>query len=234
MIKEFSFRFDELVLDLPLLEQSLGFGEGPLPEPIDEYLAEALAFAVDLPDIRCAYRLVDLDEPVHRGHKIVAEGIEFHVGHTVRHELKKSERLAFFICTAGAVISERSKALLLDGDPVLGYVYDLVGSFVAESAGDKMQEILLEQVSSSGEKITNRYSPGYCQWSVSEQHKLFSLFPDRCCGVSLTPSALMHPVKSISGVIGVGKEVKFREYRCAVCSSTDCVYRQIHQRSVMA
>ncbi|MCK7538940.1 MAG: hypothetical protein MZV63_52410 [Marinilabiliales bacterium] len=47
--------------------------------------------------------------------------------------------------------------------------------------------------------ITNRFSPGYCGWDVAEQHKLFSFFKDNFCGITLTESALMNPVKSVSG-----------------------------------
>ena len=76
------------------------------------------------------------------------------------------------------------------------------------------------------EKLTNRYSPGYCHWDVADQRKLFSLFPSAPCGVTLTSSLLMNPVKSISGVIGIGKSVGYRDYPCALCLSNHCIYRK--------
>jgi hypothetical protein len=60
---------------------------------------------------------------------------------------------------------------------------------------------------------------------VADQHKLFSFFPENCCGVSLTESALMHPIKSVSGIIGLGKEVRYREYTCNLCGLAECFYR---------
>jgi hypothetical protein len=79
----------------------------------------------------------------------------------------------------------------------------------------------------SGMKITNRYSPGYCSWNVSEQKKLFSLLPEGCCGITLSASSLMSPIKSISGIIGMGRSVEFKEYVCEICSMKDCIFRQI-------
>jgi hypothetical protein len=81
-------------------------------------------------------------------------------------------------------------------------------------------------------KITNRYSPGYCDWNVGEQHKLFSFFPDNYCGIRLTPSALMDPVKSVSGIIGIGENVKRNDYTCRVCDMKDCIYRRSREEKM--
>lgn len=163
--------------------------------------------------------------PAHIGYFI--RRVQLSVGKAVCNELKGSERLAFYVCTAGKTISEKSTSLLQGDDPVLGYVYDVLGSIITEAAGDRMQSFLKSGIEINGDQLTNRYSPGYCQWPVSDQHKLFSFFHENICGVSLTDSSLMHPVKSISGVIGIGKDVKYREYVCTLCSSSNCIYRKI-------
>jgi hypothetical protein len=111
-------------------------------------------------------------------------------------------------------------------DPAKGYIYDQVGIFITEAAGERMLQLIQEELP-EGSKTTNRYSPGYCHWEVADQHQLFSLFPQAPCGVTLTASALMTPVKSISGVIGIGRSVTYREYPCALCLSVNCVYRRV-------
>jgi hypothetical protein len=112
-------------------------------------------------------------------------------------------------------------------DFLRGYIYDVIGSEIVEAAADLMQADLERTMLNSGSKITNRYSPGYCNWDVAEQHKLFKLIPNNYCGIKLTQSALMDPVKSISGIIGVGKNVKYSRYTCSICGQADCVYRRI-------
>jgi hypothetical protein len=110
-------------------------------------------------------------------------------------------------------------------------VFDLLGSMIVESAADLLQAEIQRMALSEGLLITNRYSPGYCNWSVADQHKLFSFFPDNCCGIRLTDSALMHPIKSVSGIIGIGPDVSFREYTCNLCSQVDCFHRS-HRRTI--
>ena len=86
----------------------------------------------------------------------------------------------------------------------------------------------------AGLKITNRYSPGYCGWDVSEQKKLFKILPEKFCGIELTDSCLMHPIKSVSGIIGIGKSVKFNEYTCNLCDEADCLYRNLRHKTTSA
>lgn len=227
MIKEFSFKFNELVIDRSRVNATLGF-PGGAPAPFDGYLDEAWQFAEGLQDIRAAYTIRDGMLPDEKKSELTVAGITFKVGKTIRHEIAGSEHIAFFICTAGATVSRRAKTLLTGEDPALGYVYDVLGSYIAEAAGDAMQARLGADVRKSGQKLTNRYSPGYCQWPVTEQHKLFGLFKGSTCGVSLTDSALMNPIKSISGLIGVGANVQYRKYQCELCNLKKCLYQKIH------
>lgn len=230
MIREFSFRFDELVINRKPIEETLGFPDG-LPEPFDAYLEEAWGFSKELMDIRATYKLSDQLE-FDKNEKFIAEGEEFHLGSRIRKEMVGSERVAFFICTAGNSITQKSQSLMFGNDPSLGYVYDVMGSFIVEAAGDKMQKALQEEVAKNGDKTTNRYSPGYCEWSVNDQAKIFSQFPENVCGVNLTSSYLMYPIKSISGIIGIGKNVHFRDYMCALCSNKDCIYRIVRKNNL--
>ncbi len=96
---------------------------------------------------------------------------------------------------------------------------------VVENAADMMHHELKAEAAVRGKKITNRFSPGYCGWDVAEQHKLFTFFRDNFCGITLTESALMNPVKSVSGLIGIGRDVKYAAYQCHVCNDKNCIYR---------
>lgn len=225
MIKEFSYSFNELAVNPKDIAVLLGYPDGVLPEPFSEYLSKAMKKAETLGDIRGAsYKTNDIRFSLEKD-KIFVEGIDFALGKTVVKELRNSESIVLFVCTAGNEISELAQNLLMGDDPVLGYVYNVLGSLTVEAVADKLHQEIRVIASLSGELITNRYSPGYCRWSVGDQHKLFSFFPEKCCGISLTDSALMQPIKSVSGFIGIGKTVKFRKYTCDLCSLTDCFYR---------
>ena len=225
MINEFSYSFNELDVNPAELAELLGYPDGVLPEPFSEYLSEAMKKAETLGDIRGAfYKTNDIRVSVEKD-KIILEGVDFAIGKTVAKEFRNSESMILFVCTAGKEISDLAQNLLMGDDPVLGYVYNVLGSLTVEAVADKIHQEIKDMAALSGELITNRYSPGYCQWSVGDQHKLFSFFPEKCCGISLTDSALMQPIKSVSGLIGIGKTVKFRKYTCDLCSQTECFYR---------
>ncbi len=107
------------------------------------------------------------------------------------------------------------------------YIADAIGSIIAEKTADCMEIALDEYIRNRGWKHTNRFSPGYCGWHVSEQKKLFPLFPSaEPCGIRLTDSSLMLPIKSVSGVIGLGEDVRKLEYTCGLCTYDKCYRRK--------
>lgn len=225
MIHEIAYSLNELTLDREYLSAMLGFPDGILPEPFEEYVEEAFLEAAKICDIRGAFCFSENSEFAPDNSKVIVDGIDFEIGKTVAKEFRNSTGFALFICTAGQGISHRSQELLTGENPVLGYVFDILGSMIVETATDQLQMVIRQIAYKKGLAITNRYSPGYCKWSVADQYKLFSFFPANCCGISLTDSALMHPIKSVSGIIGIGKEVKFRKYTCDLCSQVECFHR---------
>lgn len=231
MIYEMPYSLAQITLDRNYLSSVLGFTDGGLPEPFDQYLAEAFEEAESLCTIRGAFCFSGSSVFATNNSHILVDGIEFGIGKTVAKELRDASSVALFICTAGQGISKRSQELLKGDYPVKGYILDVLGSMIVEAACDQLQDQIKRMAHAEGLLITNRYSPGYCKWSVGDQHKLFSFFPSNCCGISLTDSSLMHPIKSVSGIIGLGKEVKFREYTCDLCSQVDCFHKnQVRHR----
>lgn len=225
MIHETSSTFGELTLDRNYLSSVLGFPDGILPEPFDQYVEDAFQEAESLCTIRGAFCFGEKSEFTRNNSHILVDGIEFGIGKTVAKELRNASSVAFFVCTAGEGIGSRSQELLKGDNPVMGYVLDVLGSMIVESATDQLQKEIKEIALGDGMLITNRYSPGYCKWNVADQHKLFSFFPPNSCGISLTDSALMFPIKSVSGIIGIGKAVKYRQYTCDLCNQVDCFHK---------
>ena len=226
-LKSYKILPDQIRIDRRILARLLGYSGGNLPEPYPELIEHELGFLSDCDDISGGYRTMEgVAIDLKNGILNTGDGV-FKVGHTIAGFLKGSESLAFFFCTAGRKISERSDQLMKEGQVLEGYICDVLGSLAVEAAMDVMAGELREEAEQSGLRMTNRYSPGYCGWQVSEQHKLFELFPPGFSPVTLTPSALMVPVKSVSGVIGLGKTVKYRKYLCDACNSQNCIYRNI-------
>ena len=234
MVFEYSYSLDQLTIDQKYLSAMLGFPGEDLPEPFNEYVFEALSQAPALCNIRGAFCVSGKSAFVSDDKSIVVDGRQFEIGKTVAKELRNSTSIALFVCTAGEGISRLSSELLKGANPVLGYVYDVLGSMIVEAATDLLQEEIKQKAAKDGFAITNRYSPGYCKWSVADQHKLFSFFPTGCCGIHLTDSALMSPVKSVSGIIGIGEDVMFRDYTCDLCNMTDCFHKNHYRNGLLS
>lgn len=160
-------------------------------------------------------------------HTLSAMGHDFAIGKIISRQLSGSQRYVFFVATAGTDFETLRKTTENSGDMVRAFIIDSIGSVIAEKTADRMEEALDGLLAPAGWKHTNRFSPGYCGWHVCGQHDLFALFPDgRPCGVTLTSSSLMIPIKSVSGVIGIGENVRHLDYTCGLCDYKQCYKRK--------
>ncbi|MHB8580447.1 MAG: vitamin B12 dependent-methionine synthase activation domain-containing protein [Ignavibacteriaceae bacterium] len=207
----------------------MGYSQESLPSMLNEEIDEVLENGDELCNIEGGYRITDSVNWDKSIFSIFLENVTLNIHKVIFQQIKKSNSIAIFVCTAGKKITDRSKEFMRDGDLLKGYVYDLFGSIVVENAMDLIQDSLLKEMNNYGLKITNRYSPGYCGWEVSEQKKLFSLLPEHFCGIELTDSCLMQPTKSVSGIIGIGESVKYNGYTCNICDTSNCLYKNLQR-----
>lgn len=159
---------------------------------------------------------------------VSCNGKNLEIGQRVSTYMKGATQIAFFACTAGEIFSKLTDSYFSSGDYPEAFIADAIGSVTVENAMDIIHKALETEMNSLDMNISNRYSPGYCEWPVSGQQALFSLIGENNTGIILTKSCLMLPIKSVSGIIGIGKEIKKRPYGCAICNSKACVYRKIN------
>ena len=216
----------EVEIDLPDIYRLMNLDEREAPPFYSEIIEREVEQSRQMEGLCCGYRLVEPVGVDTRHHRMEAGGTRFGTGRFVSRKMRQATRAAFFVCTAGPAVSERIDALNQEGDVMGGYVADIVGTLLVERITEYVHKRIGEEAAAEGLKVTNRYSPGYCDWNVEEQHALFRLFPEGICGVRLKESGLMVPVKSVSGLIGIGRDVTYDPNRCAGCDRTDCIYRQ--------
>ena len=157
---------------------------------------------------------------------VVNKQPDFEMGNIILRQLRGSEAFALFICTSGLEFETYQHRLKEQGDMVRVFIADALGSVIAEKCADQMEKALQESIDKLGWKHTNRFSPGYCGGHVSQQQLLFPLFQGHTCGVKLTDSSLMIPIKSVSGIIGLGEKVRKLEYTCGLCDFKQCYKRK--------
>ncbi len=217
-------------LNLPLSElyRCMGYGDKTPEAELCKLCKDLLKRACEIAQPQYHYSLFECDvEPplmvnVNNGEQI----IEFECGKTIAGLMKRSTEVAIFVATAGEEFQEWIDEQAATGDILNTFIIDSIGSMIAEAVGDYLEQRLEEELKERGLLHTNRFSPGYCGWNITEQRKLFGILPEGVCSIKLNDSCLMHPIKSISGFIGVGESVITKKYGCSICQKLDCYLRK--------
>lgn len=142
--------------------------------------------------------------------------------------LERCEKVAVFTLTIGSHLEELVSYLAENGLVLQATVLDAIGSGAAEKLADSVQERIGILAKVEGMVISRRFSPGYCDWEVSQQKMVFKAMKDDTAGIRLTETCLMIPQKSVSGIIGIGRaENDVANYNpCPACDKQDCVGRR--------
>lgn len=224
-IKQPEIKFSDLHISRDDVAKMLRFGEGEIPAHFIDLIDYELEMASTLCMISGGYLVAEpvLVDKVKQ--QITIGEVDFNVGKNISVYLKKAEKLALLLCTAGPGIESRSQQLMKEGQFPDGFIADTIGSMVVEAAMDIIHGCLTQDMRTLGLKVSNRYSPGYCTWDVSEQKKLFLFFPEKFAGISLSDSSLMNPIKSVSGIAGIGKDITKLPYKCSNCTMANCTFR---------
>lgn len=217
----------EITIDRMMIERGLGYGKGTAPAVVSHLIEEILPLLPDHVEYRCGFTILPPESIRISDTSISGAGVTFDTGPIIAKRLRRAHTFALFAATVGPGLERWSGEFMAEGDAVKGFIVDAIASGATEQLAELLEVRIEAFVRPSGWKITNRYSPGHCGWSVAEQHKLFSFMPDQFCGISLTPSALMIPIKSVSGIVGLGEQVKREEYQCSLCDMKDCYRRQM-------
>ena len=129
--------------------------------------------------------------------------------------------------TVGNEFDNYIKELKMSGNILKEFVADSIGTALAESCVEQISRMLDND---ENMKHSLPYSPGYCGWDICEQRVLFSLFPDKPCGITLSESCLMSPMKSVSGFFALGQNLSPQPYRCEICTNKNC-YKKKYKTS---
>ena len=124
----FRYSFSDLKLSVSQIEKIMGYKEGESHEMVSEIIDRILKEAESISSIKAEYTIFDkvvfnTDEK-----SVDISGTLFNLEKIVYNQIRKSDSIAIFLCTAGKEIGVRSRKLMSEGDLLVGYVYDVVGS----------------------------------------------------------------------------------------------------------
>jgi hypothetical protein len=149
--------------------------------------------------------------------------------HNLYEALKNSDESVCFIGTIGRGVEREIGRLMRNNRLADAYIVDALGSVAVENMVERFQQRMEARYKKQEKSVTLRFSPGYCDWPITEQKKLFRVF-DRCeITVELLDSCLMQPKKSISGIFGIAPSGDPPFNPCVHCRKLDCQARRIHR-----
>lgn len=151
----------------------------------------------------------------------------FYESRTVSKVFKKCERAAIFLVTMGHTVDKLIEKYLKKR-PAYGYILDTAASMAAESAVANLESVIEDKLPAKA-GMTDRYSPGYCDWPLEGQKNLFDIIPYEKLDVTLNENYSMIPRKSIAGMIGIcpANFADASGTACTYCEKKNCPYRRI-------
>ena len=204
----------------------MGYAPGTEPSFVPEMLEVLLEEAPAHVSAGGCYSVFEISEIKGPQGLIIHNSGSLRCGSKIAKQVMGSDSFALFVTTAGNSFDWWIKSKASGGDVLAEYLCSSIGSVIADKVADVIQEEISNLALGNGKGITNRYSPGYCSWNIREQRGIFDLLPADKIGVTLTPSFLMKPIKSVSGIIGIGPEKIPGPYMCDLCNMTNCLVKR--------
>ena len=137
-----------------------------------------------------------------------------------------AQEAVIVLCTIGEAL-ERRAADVSREDAVYGLALDGVGSAGVEALANAACALFEEEATKDNCQVTIPLSPGLVGWPIEQgQPQIFDLLDAGEIGVRLTESMMMIPRKSLTFVMGIGRELMAGGRTCDYCSLKEtCRYR---------
>jgi len=174
------------------------------------------------------YSLIKIKSFASEGRIDLEGGYTFRFTKPIIEQLKGANYLLVGVVTIGGLLENKVSELFSQGEYPQTLALDAVGTVAVEDFSRKVRKLARQEVIEQGFKTSGHFSPGYGGWEVSQQKVVFKNIPAENIGVRLTKRCMMVPQKSLSWVIGVGKEIIIPSEEgnnCENCQSKCCNYK---------
>lgn len=174
------------------------------------------------------YSLIKIKGSALEGRINLESGLIFRFAKSIIKQLKGASHLLVGVVTIGDLLEKKVSELFSHGEFPQALALDAVGTVAVEDFSRKVRKLARQEAIEQGFKTSRHFSPGYSGWEVSQQEIVFKSIPSDNIGVRLSKGFMMLPQKSLSWVIGAGKEIivsSEEENKCKNCQSKYCNYK---------
>lgn len=197
---------EKIIIDPPLAKiySRLGFHKkmsalSPARrQETDQYIQDAVA----LMSLRGSFLLLPVRE--NNGRKIVLRGgLSFESAQLARF-LRDCREAALMGATAGSPIMEAIVRKTKEDQLTAAVTYDATASEMVDAALDWIMDYINRQLTREGKHLLpRRFSAGYGDFALENQKRIHRKLQLKKIGVTLTPSFLMIPEKSVTAISGI-------------------------------
>jgi hypothetical protein len=162
------------------------------------------------------------------GDQIALEGAKAVHGPALPAFFPEARELAIIVCTIGPRLEERASNYTKSGQALRGMLLDGIGSAAVDKLIPEVIKLIAAEVVPQGYEVSSPVNPGMPGLAMTEQWNIMELAKADRIGVSLTPSGILVPRKSVSMVIGIGPRMTrwTQAEVCARCSLREsCPYK---------
>ncbi len=191
---------------------------------VTSLINEHIDWAQQLVKPSYSYHIIGV-ELVYGASVLLEDGAVFH-SEIIASLLERAELVAVFALTIGNELEDEAARLAREGLILQATVLETIGSLYTKQLADCVETRIGDLAHAWGLTASWRFSPGYCDWDISQQKTIFHMLREDYAGIRLTDSCLMIPRKSMSGIIGIG-DSDINDYNpCTTCDKYDCVGRR--------
>ena len=177
---------------------------------------------------RGIYSLIKIMNFASEGRINLENELSFRFAKSIIDQLKGASHLLVGVVTIGDFLEKKVSELFSQGEYPQALALDAVGTVAVEDFSREVRKLARQEVKEQDFKTSRHFSPGYGGWEVSQQEIIFKSIPADNIGVSLTKGYMMLPQKSLSWIIGVGKEMVIfseEDNNCGNCQYKCCNYK---------
>jgi len=196
---------------------------------IKKIVREEIEQAYSLLESRGLYQFLDIISISENGIIVTEQDHKFKVSKKMIDLLKNAEYLILVVATIGLETEKAVKEKFQHGNHVRAMVLDAAGTVAVKTAGQWLNHFIEEKNSREDLKFSRYFEPGSGDWDIREQKQIFEILKPERIGITLNPSFMMNPAKSLSWIRGVGHHLIHThrdEFSCQYCMLNNCPFRK--------
>lgn len=145
-------------------------------------------------------------------------------GKDIKKHLDGCSKCSILVVTLGSDIDKRIR-YYNSTDLSKSVIFNACATAGVEALCDTVNSMIMKIASNNGYSVTSRYSPGYGDLSLEHQRDILNVVDSSSIGLTINEDNILIPRKSITAIIGLGRDIQTNVKSCNECGFKDnCLF----------